>query len=448
MMKSASNMSAVGLLLGCVLGCSSGNDSRCGGGSCEQPPTFERVVNPPAPSDMLRPMPVPANGDAEGSGSALPMPPNPMGTTEVAPDPLLEPPLTEDERSRLADIEGLVVADPWHGTRATVVTEDKVLRAYLDWKLRFYGTCSDESSYVLKTDINLGDQVVSEGIAYGMLITVAVGDRIAFDGLWKHYRDRRNGNGLMNWRYDPCGAETGGNGAADADLDAAMGLWLAESRWGGYREDALGLMTAIATHETQVCDDGRIVLKPGDAWGGCGDIVNPSYFSPGYYRRFGEVQTDRADFWNQFTEDTYFLLRSYQQQLDGLIPDWARPDGSLITDGRQVFGYEAVRGPWRVAIDYAWSGNPDARAFLEAMSTHVDSRGGLSALADGEDFEDKRNSAFLGTLSLPGIVTSREHLDAYVREWEAYEKDDVWYYQATLRLLALLVAGGFFPADY
>jgi endoglucanase len=443
-MKSAGNARGVGVLLACVLGCASSEDNNCVSGSCELPPAFDGVINQPTPSGMAGPMPVPANDDTEGSPSPVRMLPSPM----EAPDPLLEPPLTDAERSRLADVEGLFVADPWNGTRATLVTEEKVLRAYLDWKSRFYGTCSDGSSYVLKTGVNSGDQVVSEGIAYGMLITVAVGDRIAFDGLWKHYRDRRNGNGLMNWRYDPCGVETGGNGASDADLDAAMGLWLAESRWGSYREDALGLMTAIATHETQVCDDGRIVLKPGDAWGGCGDIVNPSYFSPGYYRRFAEVQPDRADFWKQFTGDTYSLLRSYQEQLDGLIPDWARPDGSLITDGRQVFGYEAVRGPWRVAIDYAWSGDADARAFLEAMNAHVDGQGGIAALADGEDYQDKRNSAFLGTLSLPGIVKSPEQLDDYVREWEAYEKDDVWYYQATLRLLALLVAGGFFPADY
>jgi hypothetical protein len=131
-----------------------------------------------------------------------------------------------------------------------------------------------------------------------------------------------------------------------------------------------------------------------------------------------------------------------------LIPDWARPDGSLFNDGREVFGYEAVRGPWRVAVDYVWSGNEDARAFLQGMAAHVDAKGGLALLADADDFEDKRNSAFLGTLSLPGIVTTQESFDQYVADWEAYEKDDVWYYQATLRMLSLLLAGGYFPVEY
>ena len=40
-------------------------------------------------------------------------------------------------------------------------------------------------------------------------------------------------------------------------------------------------------------------------------------------------------------------------------------------------------------------------------------------------------------------------LDSYVREWQAYEDlDDQWYYQATLRVLFLMTAGGFFPASY
>jgi endo-1,4-beta-D-glucanase Y len=365
----------------------------------------------------------------------------------VVTGPMLEPPLSDAERAQLGNIEGLVAAQPRNGLKATVVNEDKVLRAYLQWKQAFYKPCEDGSSIILKTDITQGDAVVSEGIGYGMLITVAVGDHPAFDGLWKHYEDRRNDNGLMNWRYAPCGDRTGDNGASDADLDTAMALLLAESRWGGYAQDARDLIGSIGTNETQICGNDQTVLKPGDRFGGC-DIVNPSYFSPGYYRRFAAFQTERADFWNDFTSDTYALLRNLQGQRDGLIPDWSRGDGSLFNDGREQFGYEAVRGPWRVAVDYVWSGNEDARTFLQGMATHVDAKGGLAQLADGDDFEDKRNSAFLGTLSLPGIVTTQEKLDQYVADWEAYDKDDVWYYQATLRLLALLLAGGYFPAEY
>lgn len=433
------------LLLASAAACSSeiggGRTSDCVGAACGAPPPFQ-----PAPAAPTTPPPASSEADRPPPTLSNPMPDPVVPETPVVTGPVFEPPLTEAERAALAGIEGLVAASPRNGVTATVVNEDKVLRAYLNWKQEFYRTCDDGSSYILKTDITQPTAVVSEGIAYGMLITVAVGDRPAFDGLWKHYEDRRNGNGVMHWRYNPCGDRSGDNGASDADLDAAMGLLLAESRWGGYAEDANALISAIGLHETQVCGD-RTVLKPGDQWGGC-DIVNPSYFSPGYYRRFALFQPDRADFWNDFTADTYALLDNLQNQRDGLIPDWSRGDGSLFLDGREQFGYEAVRGPWRVAVDYVWSGSDQARTFLQRMSDHVERQGGLTALAESEDFEDKRNSAFLGTLSLPGIVTTQETIDTYVHEWEAFEKDDVWYYQATLRLLSLLLAGGYFPVDY
>jgi endo-1,4-beta-D-glucanase Y len=443
-MRNAVKAVAAYILLGSLPGCSSelgerGNECTTASGQpCPAPPAFQGG-QPAAPAPSM----------TSSVDMAPPVLSNPQPTPTAPPvmaGPMLEPPLTAAERAQLGNIEGLVSAQPRNGLKATVVNEDKVLRAYLLWKQQFYKTCDDGSSYILKTDITQPDSVVSEGIGYGMLITVAVGDRAAFDGLWKHYRDRRNDNGLMNWRYAPCGGETGGNGASDADLDTAMALLLGESRWGGYAEDARNLIASIGTNETQICGD-TTVLKPGDRFGGC-DLVNPSYFSPAYYRRFAAVQTDRADFWNDFTSDTYALLRNLQGQRNGLIPDWSRGDGSLFNDGREVFGYEAVRGPWRVAVDYVWSGSEDARTFLQAMSAHVDSQGGVAELADTDAFDDKRNSAFLGTLSLPGIVTTQAKLDQYVAEWEAYEKDDVWYYQATLRLLSLLLAGGYFPVEY
>jgi endo-1,4-beta-D-glucanase Y len=407
---------------------------------------------PPALAPVAAPAPPSPSSGVSGGGEVAP----PVGTVLDMPElvdeaPAPEAPLTPEEQAALANFGGLVLATDWSIPVAEDITETTVARAYLDWKERFYQSCGDGTVYVLKDDYTGTLQVASEGIAYGMLLSVGMGDREVFDGLWTYYRERRNGNGLMNWRYEPCGGETGGNGASDADLDAAMALVLAESRWGGFEQDAQELATAIATHETQTCGDGNIVLKPGDAWGGCDGTVNPSYFSPAYYRRFALLQPDRADFWNQFTGDTYEMLRGMQDQVGGLLPDWGFGDGRAEEDpaGRGQYGYEAVRAPWRIALDLAWSNDAEPRALLTRMSETVDASGGLTAMADQESFEDKRNSAFLGSLSLSGAGVSQEKLDGYVAEWLAYEDvDDQWYYQATLRVLFLMVAGGYFPVTY
>lgn len=382
----------------------------------------------------------PANLDSSGLGMAKP---SSSGAAPVLP-------LSAAEQAAVAKFGGLVRAPEWKAAVSPLISETLVQRAYLAWKSRFYKSCDNGTVYVLKNDYTGSQEVVSEGIGYGMLLSVAIGDREVFDGLWKYYREHRNGNGVMNWRQAVCGGQTGDNGASDADLDSALGLVLADSRWGGYAEDARSLIAAIGTNETQQCDNGQIVLKPGDSWGGCGgQTVNPSYFSPGHYRRFALVQTDRSDFWNKFAGDTYIMLRGMQQAKDGLVPDWGFGDGRSENGDRGEFGYEAVRNPWRVAIDYAWSGNADAKGFLQRMSQTVDSRGGIAAMADVDDFEDKRNSAFLGSLSLSGSAVDAQKFETYVREWQAYEElDDQWYYQATLRVLFLMTAGGFFPSSY
>jgi endo-1,4-beta-D-glucanase Y len=438
-----SSLSLSSLSLSSIAGCLAPRDE---GSSDGDQPSFVPPVAAPAPAaPAVVPAPAPSVGGGEMSVPVATSLDMPLPTPE-APG---EPPLSADEQAQLAGFDGLVPAADWNAPVSSEITDTTVARAYIDWKARFFKSCDDGSVYVLKDDYTGSEQVASEGIAYGMLLAVGIGDRTTFDGLWSYYESHRNGNGVMNWRYAPCGGLTGDNGASDADLDAAMALLLANERWGGYDSAAGALVSAIAEHETETCGDGHIVLKPGDSWGGCDGTVNPSYFSPAYYRRFALFQPDRAGFWNQFTDDTYEMLRGMQDQVGGLLPDWGFGDGRAEGGDRGQYGYEAVRAPWRIALDLGWSGSDQPRALLTRMSQTIDARGGLTAMADDESFEDKRNSAFLGSLSLSGVGVSQEKFDGYVAEWMVYEElDDRWYYQASLRVLFLMVAGGFFPVSY
>lgn len=432
------------LVVGCLPPVQGESSEGAPAGPFSQPPPSPAPMNAPA-TDVATP-----GGTGENAQPALDtstLSPVVPADDNALPEDL---PLSAAELEQLRPFDGLVRATEWNAAASTLISETKVARAYLEWKARFFKSCDDGTVYVLKNDYTGSEQVASEGIAYGMLLAVGIGDRETFDGLWQYYREHRNGNGLMNWLYAPCGGQQGGNGASDADLDAAMALILADNRWGGLVEDARTLVAAIGTHETQICDNGEIVLKPGDAWGGCGgDTVNPSYFSPAYYRRFALLQTDRADFWNQFTTDTYEMLAGMQEQAGGLLPDWGFGDGRADDGDRGQYGYEAVRAPWRIALDLAWSGSDQPRTFLKRMSETIDARGGIAAMADQESFEDKRNSAFLGSLSLSAVAVDQAKFDAYVREWETYEElDDQWYYQASLRVLFLMTAGGYFPVSF
>ena len=64
-------------------------------------------------------------------------------------------------------------------------------------------------------------------------------------------------------------------------------------------------------------------------------------------------------------------------QMGGLVPEWGFVDGR--TDGSS-YGYNACRTPWRVAVDYFWYCTPEARTFLQGVSSYVDSNGGVSGV--------------------------------------------------------------------
>jgi len=327
----------------------------------------------------------------------------------------------------------------WHGEVTSVVTEESLSTEYATWKERHVETCSDGSSVVVKDGA-----VVSEGIAYGMLLAANFDDRALFDGLWQYYGDHVDANGLMNWATSLCesAGDNGANAATDAELDAAMALVQAHARWpdGGYLAFAEDLAGRILSHETDVCD-GELVLLPGDAWGGCNDTdtrINPSYFAPGYYRVFAAKFAAQAEQWNQLLEKSHALYASYQAMFP-LVPDW---DNHPYGDEASLdhYNYDACRTPWRVATDYAWSGDSRSSAFLENVASWVDGNGGI-----GSPGGKANNSAFNGAFALSG-VTDAAKLDAYVSAWLSSGGDDGPYFQGTLRVLYLLVAAGRFPS--
>ena len=310
---------------------------------------------------------------------------------------------------------------------------------YTSWKTAFVQECTADKSAVVKN----GGGVYSEGIGYGMLLAASNDDQPLLDKLWKFYTDHYDKNGLMNWSMDACTApgNNNANAASDGDLDAAMGLVLADKKWGGYTSKAQELIGKIKKFETDTCSNGLVILRPGDNWGGCTESptkgkTNPSYFAPGYYRAFATIDTANAAFWTQLAADSYTLLAKYQTAMNGLVPEWGFSDG---TTEANTYDYNACRTPWRIAVDYMWYCTPEAKTVLQKFSTYVDGKGGVTKTGYAN------NSAFVGAFADSGIAVSQAKIDSYVKEWlGAAGMDDTPYFQGTLRRLYLLVAGGQF----
>ena len=257
----------------------------------------------------------------------------------------------------------------------------KAANAYNAWKNAYVASCG--STYRVKFDD--GNSTVSEGIAYGMLLSVYADDKNLFDGLWAYYKANMNGNGVMNWKIGGCSGVTGSNGATDAELDVAMALIIATEQWGSsYASIAKSFIKTIKN--TEMNNDGQTLN--GDAWGNMNSCRNPSYFAPAYYKEFAKVDTDNGSFWGTTAIDaSNTILKANRNSTSGLVSNWCDNSGSENTcgntgSGANGYGADACRNPWRMAVDYLWHGD-------DASSAAKDINAKLTSFVSGHENEMK-----------------------------------------------------------
>jgi endoglucanase len=315
--------------------------------------------------------------------------------------------------------------------------------AYTTWKTKYLKTCSGGKFRVAYND----SETVSEGIGYGMLLTVAHGDRAEFDGLWAYYKQHSSG-GVMGWKVSGCDSVVDGNSASDADLDAAMSLIQASCKWGGgYLTEAQTLIAAIKAKET--IEGGENFLKPASS--GLDSCQNVSYGSPAYYRAFAKKKPDQAAFWNKLASDAYPQLSRADNDSTGLVPNWSDMSGGAGCGGKpdgDRYGYDAARTPWRIATDYVWNGTPAAKEYLGKLVAWVDGpAGGITAIGDkytlaGAKEGQNHNSTFTGAFALAGMSQSQAKADLYGTAFKSIS--DGAYYEESLRAVYMLLASGLF----
>lgn len=267
-----------------------------------------------------------------------------------------------------------------------MVASDKTLLSDL-W--RVYQETYIEAGTNRTMDLQDGGVTTSEGQGYTMLRAVWMDDQQTFADSWQWTKDNlQQDDSRLSGRFGerPDGSYGiqedlgGGNSATGADVDVAFALLMAYSRWqeDDYLYDALPLVDAV-WEQSVVTVDGAPVLVADDRERGPREdvVVNPSGLAPYAYRVFDRVDPDHD--WMALVDGSYALLQELvEQPLDadrvaGLPPDWVRldprtgefsaPGGDLTTQ----FGSEALRLPWRLALDHAWNNEPRALRLLEGQ---------------------------------------------------------------------------------
>jgi endo-1,4-beta-D-glucanase Y len=398
---------------------------------------------------------VSGTGDTTGSGGATGIGGTTSGTTATGGSP------------------GQPLPNGFKPTTLTLADSDA---AYADWKTNHLEDCSG-GVFRTRWENDKLDATVSEGIGYGMLLTVAHNEQAAFDGLWSYYKKGSQSNGLLNWLRYGCDAHRDtkygqypDGAATDADLDAAMALVMAKCRWGtssngtDYSAAATSLIGAIKSNETGT-DNGRAYLQPGDStWfegmgGGC---VNPSYFAPAYYRAFAKFLTNQTDkdFWNKLATDTYPILSAGANGSTGLVKNWVSTSGGTPAcassyNNPEDFGSDAARAPWRIATDYVWWGTSSAKTFVDKLTTWVKSKGianlGLWYKVDGSASAHpdtaKHTVITVGAFACGAIAFDQPTVDEFAAEIKNIPTTsgiDANYFSRSLRAVYLLLLTGEF----
>lgn len=275
-------------------------------------------------------------------------------------------------------------------------------------------------------DHSQNDITTSEGQSYALLRSVWIGDRDEFDKVWDFTRNtlKRPKDHLFGWRFGKRNdgkygfiEDGGNNSASDADSDIALSLILASYRWNEkkYKDSALLILKDLWDIETVNVKGSRYLIAGNWASNKDAIIVNPSYLSPYAFRIFAKV--DSKHDWNSLIGPTYDLLnKSSVQNLDkekavGLPPDWVlikKDSGSLsATADSQLstnYSYDAMRVPFRVALDYKWNKDSRAHDYLDLMcpllSEQYSKEGKLGSVYShsGEVINTEESPAFYGAL--------------------------------------------------
>lgn len=237
------------------------------------------------------------------------------------------------------------------------------------------------------------DITTSEGQSYTMLRAVWMDDKETFDKTWQWTKDnlQREEDYLISWlfgeredgEYGILTERGGYNTASDADQDIALALLFASKRWNdeAYFGDAIGIIRDIWEKEV-VISNGRPYLAANNLEKTAKKstiIMNPSYLSPYTYKVFAEVDPDND--WLGLAETSYEVaINSIEPVLDksssaNLPADWVVLDketGDILAPDVSTglttnYSFDALRLPWRFALDYTITKDPRAKEVLDKI---------------------------------------------------------------------------------
>lgn len=252
-----------------------------------------------------------------------------------------------------------------------------------------YGDDAQTSVYYLDGDkgfiLDTGsNDVRTEGMSYGMMISVQLDKPDVFDRLWRWskehmaYGQDTAWDGYFCWQCAPDGTKIGGSNASDGELYYVTALLFAGEKWNrlDYTAEANTILDKIMSKEGDKTgvynlfdEDTQLITFVPDSVGHV--FTDPSYMLPAFLDYWGEKAESRNDYWKEAAQAARQHLIVSAHPETGLYPDYSNYDGTAYAwpeagYDTSIYMYDAIRCAMNIGMDAYLTGK-DGRRQSEVM---------------------------------------------------------------------------------
>ena len=353
---------------------------------------------------------------------------------------------------------------------AKVETSYKQLFFGNDSTQRVYYPVGDDMAYI--EDIN-NEDVRTEGMSYGMMITVQMNKKKEFDALWKWaktYMQMQTGQhkDFFAWHCRTDGTIIDSNSASDGEEWFVMSLFFAAARWGdgqgiyNYKAEAQKILRAMlnkkesSDKEDVVTNmfnkkEKMVVFVPN---GNADDFTDPSYHLPHYYELWAKWADTNNNFWLNAASVSRKFLKKAANPVTGLEPDYATFTGKpfdLWGGGHNDFRFDAWRVIMNIAVDYEWFGKDkwavtECNKLLDFFYSKGIGKYGNNFTLDGKQLSDNHSAGLVAMNAVACLASTNKHRKDFVEElWNLSVPTGRYrYYDGMLYMLGMLQVSGNF----
>ena len=339
-----------------------------------------------------------------------------------------------------------------------------------------YYETADGLAFIMDTGNN---DVRSEGMSYGMMLSVQLDHRTEFDKLWgwaKKYMAYAPGSawdGYFCWQCRPDGTKLGGSNASDGEAYFVTALFLAAERWGEprYADEANAILTKVMNKDGERTgvynlynkENGLITFVPDRMGHG---FTDPSYQLPAFLDKWAQVASADRPFWERAaTEARRHLIASAHPET-GLYPDYSEYDGRAYRwphagYDTSIYMYDAIRCAMNVGMDYyLWGKDKANQTEVMARLLTFFRRDGFRHAhfaLDGSDAFGEYTQGMAGANAVGAVALAdsdspehRELAREYVqRLWDAQPPTGKFrYYEGLVYFLSMLHVSGHFALNF